>query len=200
MFTKKSLCYTTLALTSSIGFSSDPFFFQSPTFEGSGCPSDSVQIITASDFQTVSVLFSEYSAATSSKSTFDRKSCNLAVPVDIAPGYSMGIVKVDYRGYVFAPKKSSEADFMAEYFFAGIKGPVVKEEYTKYQDDIYVSNDVGIASVVWSDCGSSTIFRINTSIMARKDSSDDEDVFITIDTTDMTVTNAFTYYVTTKKC
>merc|ERR1711862_952143 len=115
-----------------------------------------------------------------SDSTFDRKSCNLAVPVDIAAGQSMGIIKVYYRGYAFSPIDETETTFMAEYFFAGIKGPIVKETYSGYDDSIYVTNDVGIASVVWCDCGSSTIFRINTSILATKDSVNDNDAYIAL--------------------
>merc|ERR1711983_161216 len=96
--------------------------------------------------------------------------------------------------------QDTRATFMAEYFFAGIKGPVVQEDYSDYDSEIYVTNEVGVSSVVWSDCGSSTIFRINTSIMATKDSSDDADVYISIDTTDMTVQSSFNYYITMREC
>jgi len=78
----------------------DPTFtFGDTTFFGSGCPEDTVQIIKSSDEQTVSVLFSEYIAETDESSKRDRLSCNLAVPVDVKPGFSIGIYKVDYRGF-----------------------------------------------------------------------------------------------------
>jgi hypothetical protein len=59
------------------------FDFGTPTYFGSGCPKDSVAIIPSSDGQSVSVLFSEFRAQTSAQNNRDRRSCNLAVPVDV---------------------------------------------------------------------------------------------------------------------
>ena len=64
----------------------DPVFrMGTPTFFGSGCPDGSLAMIPADDGQSVSILFSEYRASTSSKTYRDRKSCNLAVPVNVLP-------------------------------------------------------------------------------------------------------------------
>ena len=77
------------------GEEEDPTFtFGDTTFFGSGCPEGTVQIIKSSDDQTVSVLFSEYIAETDGSTKRDRLSCNLAVPVDVKPGFSIGIYKV----------------------------------------------------------------------------------------------------------
>ncbi|KAG1688720.1 hypothetical protein DVH05_003157 [Phytophthora capsici] len=65
--------------------STEPTFtFGTPTFFGSGCPANTVTVVPSSDGQAVSVLFSQFAARTSSAGvTRDRKSCNLAVPVDV---------------------------------------------------------------------------------------------------------------------
>jgi hypothetical protein len=60
------------------------FKFGTPTFFGSGCPADTVTVVPSTDGQAVSVLFSQFAARTSGADvTRDRKSCNLAVPVDV---------------------------------------------------------------------------------------------------------------------
>jgi len=184
------------------------FSFDDPTFFGSGCPEGSVEVVPASDGQTVSVLFSQYIAETSSEKSRSRFSCNLAIPVDVKSGYSIGIYQVDYRGYADVPDVTGreKATFNAEYFFAGIKGPTQRKTFNPgYSDEFYLSDDVMVASVVYSECGASTIFRINTSIMAQKDDKEDEsDVYIGIDTIDTTITQSmnmgFQYYITEQEC
>jgi len=123
----------------------------------------------------------------------------LAIPVDVKQGYSMGIFKVDYRGYVHVSDNggNEKATFEAEYFFAGVKGPKVENQY-KTSDDVYIDDEVGAA--VFTDCGEKTILRVNTSIMAKKDEDDDPDVEIGIDSTDVSVDYEFRYYLTQVQC
>lgn len=184
------------------------FAFGNTTFFGSGCPEGTVQIITSSDGQTVSVLFSEYIAETEGSSKRDRLSCNLAVPVDVSPGFSLGIYKVDYRGFVDVANdaKRDYARFYAEYFFAGIRGPTMTRTFDAgFSDDFYISNEVNVASVVYSPCGASTVFRINTSITASKASTKEGgETVIGIDTIDTTIAQSenfgFVYFFQQEPC
>jgi hypothetical protein len=179
------------------------FKFGTPTFLGSGCPKDTVAIIPSTDGQSVSVLYSQYSAATTTDAQRDRKSCNLAVPVDVTAGVSVGIFRVDYRGNVYVPKTNdSFAQFDAEYYFAGERGPVVTKKFTPGSSkDLFISNEIAVAAIVWSPCGASTIFRVNSAITASKPKADkSEDVQIAIDSVDTTVQTGFRYYLQTKTC
>lgn len=197
-----------------IGNSSDPihdgddnshaFHMKTPTFFGSGCPADSVRVITSTDGQSVSILFSEYIAATSDKKKRVRKSCNLAVPVDVKQGISIGIFRVDYRGYSYVPRDSgSYSRFSAEYYFAGMQGPISRKTYRAgFDDDLYISNHVPVGAIVWSPCGASTNFRINTAVTAAKRSKSNEDVEIAVDSTDVTIEDdrVFKYYFSYRRC
>jgi len=191
----------------------DPTFsFGDTTFFGSGCPAGTVQIVKSSDEQTVSVLFSEYIAETNDVSSRDRLSCNLAVPVDVKPGFSIGIYKVDYRGFAEVPGDGGRdsARFYAEYFFAGIRGPTMSKTFKDgFADDFFITNEINVATVVYSPCGGSTVFRINTSITASKDSSSEisqmgGNTIIGIDTIDTTISESqnygFMYFVTKQAC
>merc|ERR1740121_3619345 len=96
---------------------------------GSGCPEESVNIVSSTDEKTVTILFSNYYAETSDSKTFDRKSCNIAVPFNIDPNKQVALYKIDYRGYTWLPSNNNNGtavtNFGVEYFFAGTKGPVV---------------------------------------------------------------------------
>ncbi|TMW64111.1 hypothetical protein Poli38472_014228 [Pythium oligandrum] len=192
--------------TVSMAEAADPVFkFGTPTFFGSGCPKDTVAVIPSTDGHSVSVLFSAYSAVTSSTTTRDRKSCNLAVPVDVKSGVTVGIFRVDYRGNVFVPNKNgSYAQFDAEYYFAGQRGPLATQKYPANSfQDLFISHEVPVGAVVWSPCGASTNFRVNSALTAYKTPSlrgDGEEVQIAIDSVDTTVQAGFQYYLTWKTC
>ncbi|KAE8904508.1 hypothetical protein PF005_g2782 [Phytophthora fragariae] len=180
-----------------------PFKFGTPTFFGSGCPADTVTVVPSTDGQAVSVLFSQFSARTTGTDVNrDRKSCNLAVPVDVQSGISIGIFRVDYRGNAFVPNRSgSYGQFDAEYYFAGQRGPVASEKYKPGTDkDLFISHEIGVGAVVWTPCGASTNFRVNTAITAVKNTGTKEDTQMAIDSVDSTVQAGFHYSLTTRKC
>ena len=195
----------TAAVASTVAADTTPavFTFGSPTFFGSGCPTDSVAVIPATDNQSFSVLFSEFAATTGPSVSRDRKSCNLAVPVTVQSGISIGIFRVDYRGNAYVPNApGAYAQFDAEYYFAGLRGPVVTQKYNaNFNDDLYISNQVEVGSIVWSPCGATTNFRVNSAVTAFKNvTRDGDDVQIAIDSVDTTVESGFRYYITTKTC
>ena len=176
------------------------FKFREPTFFGSGCPADSVRVVTSSDGQSVSVLFSDYIAGTTSRKNRVRKSCNLAVPVDVQSGFSIGIFRVDYRGYAYVPRESgSYAKFDVEYYFAGAQGPRATKKYSAgFDDDIFISHKLG--AVAWTPCGASTNFRVNSGITAYKKNRWGEDPEIAIDSIDATIERGFRYYFHWRRC
>jgi Domain of unknown function (DUF4360) len=176
--------------------STAPFEFDEPTYYGSGCPAGTVEVIVP-DFSgepltTMTVLFSDYTAQTSDALLRDRVSCNMALPIHVAPGLSVGIFKVDYRGYAYVPpskssSSKSSAQLYAEYFFAGAKGPAKSRVYggNKYGfDDLFYETD-SVGAIAWSPCGGTTNFRINTSLTASKPKPGATDVMIALDSKDI---------------
>jgi len=178
------------------------FSLGDPTYLGSGCPKGTVQTITSNDSDQLTVLFSDYIAQTSDDDKMDRVSCNLAIPIDVESGYSVGIFKIEYRGYTnFINDESDDDDtyteFSVEYFFAGVRGDRLSKKFYE-SGDVYIDDEVGAA--VYTECGDNTILRVNTAIMAKKDDDDDPDVEIGIDSTDVSVDYEFRYYLHTSKC
>lgn len=186
-----------------------PFQFDAPTYFGSGCPDGSVQVIVpdfgGEDLTTLTVLFSEYSAQTSDALLRERVSCNMALPIHVAPGLSVGIFKVDYRGYAYVPSSTSSskstAQFYAEYFFAGQQGPKKTRTYggSKYgYDDLFFETDQ-VGAIAWSPCGGTTNFRINTSLSASKSKAGADDVSIALDSGDIS-SEGFYFAFQSRRC
>uniref|UniRef100_K3WZ62 DUF4360 domain-containing protein n=1 Tax=Globisporangium ultimum (strain ATCC 200006 / CBS 805.95 / DAOM BR144) TaxID=431595 RepID=K3WZ62_GLOUD len=172
------------------------------TIAGTGCPPNTVEAVTSSDATGVSVIFSAFQASTDGTRTRQRQSCNIAVPIQAHPGQSIGLFKVDYRGYVYVPNiPEASASFSSEYFFAGQTGIKVKRKFNPGDEqDIFESNSINFQSIIWSPCGGSTNFRINTAIAAVKPVNSHEDVLIMIDSADSTVKGSIQVAVATREC
>ena len=67
-----------------------------PGYGGTGCPSGSVSTTLSPDAKSLSLIFDQYQVSTGGETgrTFDRKSCNVAIPVHVPDGYSVSVLKV----------------------------------------------------------------------------------------------------------
>lgn len=172
---------------------------------GTGCPPRSVEAVTAPDGTSVSVIFTSFEAATDANRTRVRLACAIAVPLQAQPGRSIGFFKVDFRGYVYVPDvPSALATLSNDYFFAGGQGLKIRRIYERgTEQDITESNSINFQSVIWSPCGGSTTFRINTSIMAAKPAiagGAHDDVQLVVDSMDSSVQGSVQVAVASRKC
>ena len=122
------------ALALSAGFVSvahaDDISLGEPGYGGTGCPGGSVSTTLSPDAKSLSLLFDAYSAQAGGDTgkAFDRKSCNIAIPVHVPQGLSISVLAIDYRGYNNVPA-GAKSEFNVEYFFAGAKGPSFKKTF-----------------------------------------------------------------------
>ena len=137
-----------------------------PGYGGSGCPSGSVSTTLSPDQKSLSLLFDEYqvSAGGTTGRSFDRKSCNVAIPVHVPHGMSVAVLAVDYRGYNHLPARA-QSQFNVEYFFAGGRGPAYRRSfYGQLDSDYTITNELVAQSLVWSPCGADVNLRTNSSM------------------------------------
>ena len=82
------------------------------------------------DQKALSLLFDSYQVAVGGTTgvSFDRKSCNVAIPVHVPQGISVSVLAVDYRGFNHLPNQGT-SQFNVEYFFAGSRGPVFRKSF-----------------------------------------------------------------------
>lgn len=83
---------------------------------GNGCPAGTFSYNLAPDGSSLSVLFDRFVAEAISESDPRQRSvCNLVLRIRLAPGYAVGIVNADYRGFVHVDGPHSRAVFRSSW-------------------------------------------------------------------------------------
>jgi hypothetical protein len=133
-----------------------------PGYGGSGCPVGSASVTLSRDQTAFRVAFTKYQVAAGGATSklFERKSCNLAIPIVVPHGRSVSILAVAYRGLTRLPRGAS-SQFSVEYFFAGGRGPTFGRIFAGPLDKAYL---VSTGAGGWSSCGGAVTLRSNSSI------------------------------------
>jgi len=169
-----------------------------PGYGGTGCPDGTASVNLTEDGKSLSILFDQFvvEAGGSTNKSFDRKVCNVAIPVHVPQGLSVSVLAIDYRGFNDIPA-GAKSTFGVEYFFAGIKGPSFTKNFAGPVSDNYlVHNDLQANAMVWSKCGADVILRTNPSI--RVQTVQNKDATASVDSED--VNAAIIYQLQWQKC
>ncbi|MBF0315846.1 MAG: DUF4360 domain-containing protein [Oligoflexia bacterium] len=154
-----------------------------PTYAGTGCPMGTASARLSPDARSFHILFDQYvaHAGRSAGVALNRKSCNLAIPVAVPPGYSIALYEIDrISGFLSLPSEA-EAEFYLEYFFAGSKGPIIHRMWQgPTHQEYFISNIIASSAIVWSPCGQSVNLRMNTNILVKTNSTM-EDAMATVE-------------------
>ena len=169
-----------------------------PAYGGTGCPQGTATAVLNADATTLTIFYDAYQAEAGGPTgrTFDRKSCNLAIPLNVPSGFSVSVLAIDYRGFNGLPVGAGSV-FRVEYFFAGGRGPVFNRTFTGPQSqDFFINNTLVATALVWSACGQDVILRTNSSI--RVTTSANRQAVATVDTEDITA--ALVYRLQWRRC
>ncbi len=161
------LLLSTLMMSAAV--SADDISLGEPGYGGTGCPAGTVSATLSPDAKSLSLLFDQYQVAAGGETgkSFDRKSCNIAIPVHVPQGMSVSVLKIDFRGFNHLPQSAS-SQFNVEYFFAGTKGPAFQKMFRGPLDEDYlINNKLTVEAVVWSDCGADVNLRTNSSMRLK---------------------------------
>ncbi len=194
---KKSILFFSAIMLSAPVFADD-ISLGEPGYGGTGCPAGTVSVTLSPDAKSLSLLFDQYQVAVGGESgkSFDRKSCNIAIPVHVPQGLSVSVLKIDFRGFNHLPRSAS-SQFNVEYFFAGTKGPSFQRKFRGPIDaDYLINNEIIAEAIVWSGCGADVNLRTNSSM--RLSSLYNQEAMASIDSED--VNAAIIYQLQWKKC
>jgi hypothetical protein len=197
----KSLFASAVALSALAGAmpaSADDIALGIPGFGGSGCPAGSVSATLSPDFKSLSLIFDQYevSAGGTTGRSYERKSCNVAIPVHVPSGYSIAVLSIDYRGYNHLPNGAT-SQFNVEYFFAGGRGPAFRRSFWGALDnDYFINNQLQAESLVWTPCGADVNLRTNSSM--RVSTVANREASATVDSED--VNAAIIYHLQLRRC
>lgn len=197
---KSLLALSVLALGCSLATAAhaDDISLGIPGYGGTGCPGGSVSATLSPDAKSLSLLFDSYAveAGGSTGKSFDRKSCNVAIPVHVPQGLSISILAIDYRGYNNIPS-GANSQFSVEYFFAGSRGPTFSRRFNGPIDaDYLIQNRLTASAIVWSACGADVNLRTNSSI--RVTTRANRQALATVDSED--VSAAIIYQLQWRQC
>lgn len=169
-----------------------------PEYGGTGCPAGSASVALSPDQKAISILFDQYVVEAGGAKAFDRKNCNIAIPVHVPQGYSVAVMAIDYRGFVAVPF-GGRASLNVNYFLAGQgRGINTSKTFFGGTNENYLKSDrLGIESIVWSGCGASTILRANTSMMVQSNSRRDQ-AMATVDSAD--IESGLIYHIQWRQC
>lgn len=197
---KALLAIAALALSASFATfaHADDISLGLPGYGGNGCPGGSASAILSPDQKSLSIIFDQYSAQAGipSNKAFDRKSCNIAIPVHVPQGLSISVLAIDYRGFNGIPA-GAKSEFNVEYFFAGSKGPSFKKTFIGPKNEDYlIHNDLTAQAIVWSACGADVNLRTNSSVKVT--TTNNLQAQATVDSED--VSAAIVYQLQWKSC
>jgi hypothetical protein len=176
----------------------EPITLGEPGYGGTGCPGGSVSATLSPDATSLSLLFDSYQVEAGGETgkKFDRKSCNIAIPVHVPQGISISILSIDYRGFNQF-EAGSDSTFSVEYFFAGLRGPTFTKTFKGPQgEDYLIHNELTAQTIVWSKCGTDVNLRTNSSI--RVNTKNNKQALATVDSED--VSAAIVYQLQWKQC
>ncbi len=169
-----------------------------PGYGGTGCPAGTVSVTLSPDAKSLSLLFDQYQLAVGGETgkSFDRKSCNIAIPVHVPQGLSVSILNIDFRGFNYLPQGAT-SQFNVEYFFAGTRGPSFQRQFRgPIAQDYLINNELIAEAIVWSGCGADVNLRTNSSM--RLSTFRNQEAMASIDSED--VNAAIVYQLQWRKC
>lgn len=173
-----------------------------PAYGGTGCPAGSASVSITDDQKILSVLFDSFvaEAPTPMGANFDRKSCNLRIPVSVGPGYQVALIAFDYRGFAAIPS-GGRGQFEARYSYVGQARPAIFRKLFRAgtADNYSLKNELISTTVDWSPCstGRDLMMSVDANILsvtnARKDATN-----VSIDSVD--VEAGLLYAVQLRRC
>ena len=172
--------------------------------ETNGCPEGSYKVVMSPDGTSLSILFDKFTleGSGSTGSTMPRKVCRISAPLNLPANQSIGVYKVDYRGFAKLVKKQ-ETDLEVQYFLGprdNDRGRVFKRKVKgPHEGDYLFTETIGAGQMKRVGCGTAAV--LNLAITLSLDGAlQAGQAMSTLDTTDAASRGALVYHLDLKKC
>lgn len=151
-----------------------------------GCPGQSYTVVVAPDHSTLSILFDRFhidGAAAGTANPAQRKVCHISHALNLPSNMSLGLYKVDYRGYAKLNAKQ-EAALEVQYAlgpYENAHGRVFKRKIRGiHEGDYFFTENIGAGQMKRVGCGANAKLNVRIELalagggaaMASLDSSD----------------------------
>jgi hypothetical protein len=172
--------------------------------EANGCPEGSYSIVMSPDGTTLSVLFDQFTVESSDRAAgaSQRKVCRISSPLDLPANQSIGVYKVDYRGFAkLGARQETQLD--VQYFLGphdNQHGRVFKRKVKGPRESDYTfTENIGAGQMKRVGCGTEAVLNVGITLSLAGDLRAGE-AMASLDTTDAAPGGALVYHLDLKKC
>eukprot|EP00244_Chara_vulgaris_P013478 TRINITY_DN7716_c0_g1_i3.p1 TRINITY_DN7716_c0_g1~~TRINITY_DN7716_c0_g1_i3.p1 ORF type:complete len:202 (+),score=26.73 TRINITY_DN7716_c0_g1_i3:295-900(+) len=122
------------------------------SYNGNGCPSGTTEVVLSSDLQSLTAIYSQYTAYTPGPVANQRRYCTVTVGLKYPTGFSFAVGTVTYRGFAEL-EKGVVGTLAASYYFAGT--PQTSKTFHKlpspFKDNFEITDK--FLTAVYTPCG-----------------------------------------------
>lgn len=172
--------------------------------ETNGCPEGSYKVVMSPDGSSLSILFDKFTLESSSNtgSTMPRKVCRISAPLNLPANQSIGVYKVDYRGFAKLVNRQ-ETQLEVQYFLGpkgNDRGRVFKRKVKgPHEGDYLFTETIGAGQMKRVGCGTAAVLNVGITLGLDGDLRTGEPM-ASLDTTDAARGGALVYHLDLKKC
>ena len=169
-----------------------------------GCPEGSYSIVISPDGTILSILFDQFTVESNSTSVSgkERKVCRISSPLRLPANHSIGVYKVDYRGFAKLAAKQA-AQLYVQYFLGpqdNEHGRVFKRKVKgPHEGDYLFTENIGAGQMKRAGCGTAAVLNVGITLGLDGDLRTGE-AMASLDTTDAAPGGALVYHLDLKKC
>jgi len=169
-----------------------------------GCPEGSYSIVVSPDGTAVSILFDQFTVQSGDPSLrgTQRKVCRISSPLTLPANYSIGVFKVDYRGFAKLAAKQESA-LEVQYFLGphdGQHGRVFKRTLRGPREgDFTFTENIGAGQMKRAGCGTAAMLDVGITLSLDGDPPSG-DAMASLDTTDAAPGGALVYHLDLRRC
>ena len=172
--------------------------------EVNGCPEGSYSIVLSPDGTALSLLFDQFTIESGriSGSEIQSKVCRISYPLKLPANNSIGVYKVDYRGFAKLAAKQ-QAELAVQYFLGphdNEHGRVFKRKIKGPKEGDYLFTEtIGAGQMKRAGCGATA--RLDVGITLSLDAKlQTGQAMATLDTSDSAPAGALVFHLNLKKC
>ena len=172
--------------------------------DANGCPEGSYSIVISPDGGSLSLLFDQFTLENSgvSGSAMPRKVCRISTPLNLPANHSIGVYKVDYRGFAKLFAKQ-ETNLEVQYFLGPHDtehGRVFKRKVKGPREGDYLFTEtIGAGQMKRVGCGTAAVLTVGITLSLDGVQQVGE-AMSSLDTTDTARGGSLVYHLDLKKC
>ena len=189
MSLKSAICVLALALG-----------FTSAAMAGEACPQGTYSVVNAPDGTSLSILFDLFSLTSEGAArTSQSKECSLRVPLNLPEGYSLGVYRVDYRGFAYLQRKQT-SELTVDYNLGprGNGRHFSRKTKGTFDGEFLFTENIGAGLMKRVGCGEKAVLDVTVKLALVQDGPGE--AMTALDSADGAARGGLIYYFDTKKC